>query len=319
MTDSRALLLMNLGTPANLSGDTVGAYLAEFLMDPAVVDVPWPLRWLLVHGLIVPSRKQRSAAAYKKIWTSRGSPLLCHSLDFLEELRSAVPRRNIQLAMRYGEPSLGRALREVGVGTPLDFAPLYPQHAPSSTGTAVQYVRRTLQQEKPRTVRLLKPFYNRPEFIRATAALFQEAVADFDFDFVLFSYHGLPKRQAKLHYEKHCHATTAALAKTLHLPADKVMTSFQSRLGPGWVHPFTDHMFQSLPRRGVRRLVVLCPSFVADCLETLEEIALRGRDLFTASGGAELRLVPALNASPQWVSGFQSILSDDSAWEVLES
>lgn len=325
---SSGILLVNLGTPASCSTADVRRYLNEFLMDPYVVDLPWPARRLLVSGVILPFRPKRSAEAYAKIWDAAGpgtgSPLVHYSANLASAVRarSGMP---CELAMRYGEPSLEDALerlRRQGVERLL-LAPLYPQFADSTCTTSEQAVRRlagdTMQ------IDVLPPFYDAPGYQDALAACVREHLPD-HWDHLLLSYHGLPERQitradptgshclaspdccstpSPAHatcYRHQCLRTSWLLAARLDLDASHYTVSFQSRLGRmPWLQPYTDQVLAELPGRGVRHLVVACPAFVADNLETLEEIGISGRRTFLDAGGESFTLVPCLNDRPDWV------------------
>jgi ferrochelatase len=331
------VLLINLGTPAAPRTGEVRRYLREFLSDPRVIDIAAPLRWLLVNAVIAPFRAPRSARAYAKIWSARGSPLLFNGLDLRDSLRErlGVP---VELAMRYGEPSIAaglEALARAGCER-LVLAPLYPQYASSSTGSSLEHAY-TRASEHWRTpgIDALLAFYDDPRFLDAVAAVGRPVLAEFRPDHVLFSYHGLPERHCartdlsgahclkrpdcceriveanRNCYRAQCFATTRGLCERLGLDERNSTTTFQSRLGrTPWIRPFTDEELVRLAQRGVKRLAVFCPSFVADCLETLEEIGLRARDDFRAAGGSELVLVPSLNSHPAWVEGLGAMLAE---------
>ncbi len=323
------VLLVNLGTPDAPRPAEVRRFLREFLGDPRVLDMPALARWLLLHLVILPLRPRASARAYAKIWTPRGSPLRVHG----EALRDAVakdlgPEYAVALGMRYGRPSLGEALArllEADVARILAL-PLFPHFSEAATGSAVVKLREELARQGAPPLELLPPFYAEPRFVAAVAQVARPRLAAFRADHVLFSYHGLPERQIRAAdssgrhclatarccdalvaanhrcYRAHCFATTRALAAALGLAPERHSTSFQSRLGrTPWIRPYTDELLPELARRGVRRLAVLCPSFVADCLETLEEIGLRARAQWQAFGGEDFELVPSLNAEPAWV------------------
>jgi ferrochelatase len=323
------VLLVNLGTPDAPRPAEVRRYLREFLGDPRVIDLPAPLRWLLLHLVILPRRPRASARAYAKIWTPRGSPLRVHG----EALRDAVardlgPEYEVVLGMRYGRPSLREAaerLVEADVARILAL-PLFPQWSEAASGSAEARLREELTRRGAPPVEVLPPFYAEPRFVAAVAQIARPRLAAFRADHVLFSYHGLPERQiraadaSRRHclarpgccdaivaanrrcYRAHCFATTRALAAALGLAPELHSTAFQSRLGgTPWILPHTDAVLPELAACGVRRLAVLCPSFVADCLETLEEIGLRAREQWRELGGEALELVPALNAEPAWV------------------
>jgi len=324
------VLLVNLGTPASPSPRDVRRYLREFLSDPLVIDIPALPRWLILHCFILPFRPRKSAEAYAKIWTPAGSPLLLHG----ERLRDGVARRlgeafAVELGMRYGAPSIRSAverLASAGVARWL-VLPLFPQYSGAATQSAVDKVREELRWagvDAP--VEILGAFYDHPGFIAAFAALARPHLDAFRADHVLFSYHGLPERQvlradpSGAHclasetccdrvgevnrdcYRAQCFATTRSLAAELGLGAEAHSLAFQSRLGrTPWIQPYTDRVLPELAARGVKRLAVVCPAFVADCLETLEEIAIRGREQWLELGGEDLALVPSLNAEPVWV------------------
>jgi ferrochelatase len=308
----------------------VRRYLREFLGDPRVLDMNPVARALLLNLVILPFRPRASAEAYAKIWTERGSPLRVHG----EELERALSERlgpswRVALAMRYGAPSLAdgmEALAAAGV-TRVVVLPLYPQYASSSTGSTLEAVyRRAAAREVVPALAVVPPFHDEPGFLDAFAAVAAPVVERERPDHVLVSFHGLPERQVRradptgAHclrtatccdapspanptcYRAACFATARALAARLALPDGKWSVAFQSRLGrTPWLRPYADHALVELARAGARRVAVLCPAFVADCLETLEEMGIRGRRSFLDAGGESLALVPSLNATPAWV------------------
>ena len=318
------LLLVNLGTPDAPDTGAVRRYLREFLSDPRVIDIHPLARAALLNFIILPFRSPKSAAAYRKIWTERGSPLLYHSQDLVNGVRAALPGWKVELGMRYGNPSIAAALGRLGPVDRLVVLPLYPQYASASTGSSLEEVFRVLSQSAVvPPVTSIEAFYDEPAFLDAFAAVGKAAAAGADH--VLFSFHGLPERQVKASdptgrhclasatccdriveanrncYRAQCYATTRGIAARLGLAADRHSVSFQSRLGrTPWIKPWTDEVLPELAKRGVKKLAVFCPAFVADCLETLEEIAIRGNEQFAALGGAELVLVPSLNSDPAW-------------------
>ncbi len=333
MTTS-AVLLVNLGSPASTSTPDVRRYLDEFLMDPYVLDVPTPLRALIVKGLILPTRPAKSGEAYAKIWTAEGSPLVVIS----ERTRAALEALTgtpVGLAMRYGEPSIEHGIDELLARTgdvdELVVVPLYPQYAMASTQTVEVAVERALRARNVR-FRFVPPFYHDPGYLDAVAARMRAALPA-DAQYVLFSYHGIPKRHLRKVDPTHAHclrsatccdtpsiahatcyrhqvfATTRALVERLGLEPGSYGTSFQSRLGTGWLQPFTDLELAALPKRGVTRLAVVCPSFVADCLETLEEIAMRGRATFLEAGGEAFTYLPCPNDDPDWIAALAQLCS----------
>jgi protoporphyrin/coproporphyrin ferrochelatase len=329
-TVKKGLLLVNLGTPEAPEPGPVRRYLREFLSDPRVLDIHPVGRWMLLNLVILPFRPARSAEAYQKVWMKEGSPLLVHG----RALASAVAGKlageyEVELAMRYGNPSLPdavRALRARGVSEFI-VLPLYPQEATSSSSSTRARIYEVLEAAwDVSPVKALPAFHDAPGFLDAFAAVARPVIAGARADHVLFSYHGLPERHMRKSdpsgqhclasagccdvltavnrncYRAQCFATTRALVERLGLPAGGYTTSFQSRLGrTPWVKPYTDLVLPELAQKGVRRLAVMCPAFVADCLETLEEIGLRAREQFLGCGGESLTLVPSLNAHPAWV------------------
>jgi ferrochelatase len=330
------VLLINLGTPSEPSTRAVRRYLREFLSDPRVIDIPTPLRWLLLNAIILPTRPRKSAAAYRKVWRDdEGSPLAHFSRLQEHALQVALPQHKVLLAMRYGEPSLAGALAQFARAGIDDIVvvPLYPQYASASTGSSLEKLFDLVapQVAVPR-LRVLPEFYDDSGFITAFAAVASPLLAEFKPDHVLLSYHGLPERQVKATdatgshclatadccdrivpanrrcYRAQCYATSRAIAARLGLA--NVSTSFQSRLGrTPWIKPYSDLVLRELAARGVKRLAVLCPSFVADCLETLEEVAIRGAEDFKAAGGERLLLVPSLNDHPRWIEALAHMVT----------
>lgn len=327
---SRGILLVNLGTPKSHEVVDVRRYLSQFLMDPYVLDVPWILRRIIVSCFILPFRPARSAAAYASIWEPEGSPLLLHSRALETSFANHFPFA-CALAMRYGEPSIENKLEELrdqGVRDLL-LVPLYPQHADSTRTTSIEAVQKWLSTNKNETddmrVRVLAPFFDRPGYINSLAAIIEEGLTH-QWDHLLLSYHGLPERHitradptgnhclqsdnccanpSPAHdtcYRHQSYRTAKLLAERLQIPDHRYSVSFQSRLGRlPWLTPYTDEVLQQLPSRGVKHLVIACPAFIADNLETLEEIGIRGRATFLAAGGTELTLIPCLNDNANWV------------------
>ncbi len=328
----QAILLVNLGSPASPRPVDVKPYLDEFLMDPYVIDVPTPLRALIVRGFILNTRPGKTGEAYEKIWTSEGSPLVAISqrTQVALEARMQLP---VGLAMRYAEPSIAHGIAELlqraGEIDELIVVPLYPHYAMASTTTVEVAVERALAGSHLRH-RFVSPFFDDPGYLDALTANMRANVPA-DTQYVLFSYHGIPKR----HLRKadptgtHClrspdccatpssaHATcyrhqiigtTEGVAQRLGLRSGEYGFAFQSRLGGGWLEPYTDKELVALPARGVKRLAVVCPSFVADCLETLEEIAMRGRESFLAAGGETFTCVPCLNDDAAWIDALAAL------------
>ncbi len=334
------LLLVNLGTPAGPHPGAVRPYLRQFLMDPRVLDVPFLKRWLLVHLLIAPFRGRSSALAYAKIWTDRGSPLLFHSLDLAAKVQERLGAATaVELGMRYGTPSIPaalRRLRERGAERIVVF-PLYPQYSSAATGSTLEEVFRCASAlwNVP-YLQVVPPFYDDPGFLAASAARARPHVSDPAVERVFFSFHGLPERHvrksdeggghclvrgdcceriggANRHcYRAQCYATARLLAARLGLPPEKWCVTFQSKLGRDpWIRPYTDEVLAAEARAGCRRAVIASPAFVADCLETLEELALRGAEIWRANGGESLDLVPCLNAGDDWAAAVIQIALGD--------
>ncbi|HEY5073630.1 MAG TPA: ferrochelatase [Pyrinomonadaceae bacterium] len=325
------VLLINLGTPDAPTPEAVGPYLREFLMDGFVIDVPKPLRWFLVNVMIVPRRKGQSARAYQKVQLPGGSPLRVYTRELAEQLaaRLATDGYVVEYAMRYGNPSIAASLAKLHSQdlARIIVLPLYPQYAESSFETAMVETKRVARQLGcVDRLSFFPPFYHRPEFINACARRVAEDNEKQTPEHIIFSFHSLPERHLKRldatgdhclvkptccdqisaanHncYRAQCMFTARAIAGELGLPEDAYTVSFQSRLGRAkWLGPTTEDVLRDLAGRGVRRIAVSCPSFVADCLETVEEMGIRGRQTFIDAGGEELRLIPSLNADPFWV------------------
>lgn len=335
MTDSTeterpvGVLLVNLGTPDAPTTPAVRRYLAEFLSDPRVVDIPAVARWLLLHGIILRVRPSQSAAAYRSIWTDAGSPLLVYSRALQEGVQQRLGDGYVvELAMRYGQPSLADAIERL-LAHDLErllILPLFPQYASATTGSVLERAFELLQQRHVVfPVETMGAFYDAPGFIDALATVTRETLAAHSPDFVLFSYHGLPERQVRKAesdtslcdmqapcpavgpgnrycYRAQCFATTRRVIERLGLDAERTGVSFQSRLGrTPWTRPYTDFELPELAKRGIKRLAIACPAFVSDCLETLEEIGIRAREQWLELGGEELFLVPGLNDHPVWM------------------
>lgn len=331
----QGILLMNLGSPDSTSVPDVRRYLREFLMDPRVIDAPYPVRFGVVHFSILPKRPHESAEAYRTIWTEEGSPLIVTSRRLKEALEHAISVP-IELAMRYQKPTVEDALEKLvtrGVDE-IILVPLFPHYAMSSYETAVERVRSAVRHRREKlTLKVLDPFYNHPAYIRALVDSAENFLTH-EIDHLLFSFHGLPERH--LHkadptgshclkvpncceipspahrtcYRAQCLATVRSFAAATDLPRERYSVAFQSRLGRDpWMQPYTDVELARLAQSGVKKLAVLCPAFVADCLETIEEIGIRGRDTFLNAGGQEFTLIPCLNDRGTWVEALAEMLS----------
>ncbi|MFZ3152936.1 ferrochelatase [Pseudomonas sp.] len=332
MTD-HALLLVNLGSPASTEVVDVRRYLNQFLMDPYVIDVPWPLRRLIV-SLILIKRPAASAHAYASIWWEDGSPLVVLSKRLHQAMQASWNHGPVELAMRYGEPSLQTVLTRLadqGIKQ-VTLAPLYPQFADSTTTTVIEEAKRVVrEQQLPIRFAILPPFYDQPEYLDALVDSAKPYLEQ-DFDHLLLSFHGLPERH--LHkldpsghclkgadccrtaapevlascYRAQCLRSAELFAQRMGLKPEQWSVAFQSRLGRAkWIEPYTEARLDELAKQGVKKLLVMCPAFVADCIETLEEIGDRGREQFVEAGGESLQLVPCLNDHPSWVGALKTL------------
>jgi ferrochelatase len=324
---ARGLLLINLGTPSSTRFSDVGRYLLRFLMDRRVIDLPALLRFLLVCCVIVPFRTRKSAKAYELIWTSKGSPLLYLSQNLRAKLQSQVGSAcSVALAMRYSQPSIQLALEQLADCTSITVLPLYPQYSSAATGSPIEELLYLVKhKEVIPSLNLITQFYEHPSYIRAQAHLIKPFLHEKSH--LLLSYHGIPQRQIEKAgcrnacstpcqkpasgsscYRAQCFQTSRLVAQELGLGASQYTTAFQSRLGAiPWVKPYTDEVLVSLADGGVQHLVVACPSFVTDCLETLEEIGIRAKEQWLDLGGSELTLVPCLNDHPVWIEALLDI------------
>lgn len=328
---TRAVLLVNLGSPASTAVPDVRRYLREFLGDERVIDIkPRWAAWLLVNGIIAPTRAPKSAKAYEEIWQPEGSPLVITSRSVQRNLAQSLgPETPVFLAMRYGEPSIPSVLQAIAAAgiEELLLIPQYPHYAMSSWETVVVKVYEDAKTHAPRTrIDCVQPFYQDADYIEALHEVSRPHLDKNPHDHVLFSYHGIPERHlrkgdaSKAHctiaadccntcsaahamcYKAQCVKTTQAFVKRAGIPDGKWSISFQSRLaGEPWLSPYTDHEFERLPKEGKKRLVVFTPAFVADCLETLEEIEGEGKEQFLHAGGEAFHHVPCLNDSPAYV------------------
>ncbi|MBI4412361.1 MAG: ferrochelatase [Deltaproteobacteria bacterium] len=309
------VLLINLGTPDEPTVPAVRRYLKEFLSDPYVIDINPLARWLLVNCVISPFRAPKSTLAYRKVWTDRGSPLLFYTVDLTKKVAEKLGNGFVvEMAMRYGRPSIEEGMKKLiqkGVSE-IRVLPLYPQYASSSTGSTIDEVNRLAKKMNSPPFKILPAFYNHPGFVKSFAEIGMPILNDLKPHHVLFSFHGLPERHILKGdpYRDHSFHTAHAIAKVLGLKPDEYSVSFQSRLGrTPWIKPYTDLILVELAQKGKKKVAVFCPSFVADCLETLEEIGIRGRESFLAAGGEKLELIPSLNTHPMWVEAVCGLVS----------
>ena len=325
----KGVLLVNLGSPESPTPKDVKPYLDEFLMDKYVIDVPYLLRALLVRGIILRKRPEKSAEAYAKIWTKEGSPLIVLSKKMHEKVEKLVDIP-VALSMRYGSMTILKGLQELhnkGV-TEVMLLPLYPQHAMASTTTILVLAEELRAKHFPNMKFTTVPaFYNKPGYIQALANSMKKHLEGFEYDHLLFSYHGIPERHirktdvTKSHckidgsccntpspahefcYRHQCYETTKQVVKLLGIPEGKYSQTFQSRLaGDKWLTPYTDVEINKMPEKGIKKLAVVTPAFVADCLETLEEIAMEANHQFKEHGGEEFLAIPCMNDEDEWCS-----------------
>jgi len=331
---SQGVLLVNLGSPDSPSVPDVRRYLREFLMDGRVLDVNWFARFCIVNFAILPSRPKQSAHAYQSIWTAAGSPLVVISRNVQTKLQQKVSVP-VELAMRYQNPSIPQAvqkLKERGC-TDVLLIPLFPHFAMSSYETAVERVKEVARKLAPgMNITVQPPYYDQPDYIAALTASAQPLLAQ-GYDHLLFSFHGIPERHLRkadptgthcmqsetccqttspAHltcYRAQCFKTMEGFVKQAAVPQGKYSVAFQSRLGrEPWLKPYTDLELPKIAARGVNRLLVICPSFVSDCLETLEEIGMRGRETFLSAGGKEFHLIPCMNEHPLWLEALEKMV-----------
>ena len=322
----KGILLINLGSPRSTAVEDVKEYLDEFLMDEKVIDYRWIFRALLVQGIILKTRPAKSAEAYKTVWTDEGSPLIV----ITEKIRKKLQKRidvPVEIGMRYAEPSIETGIRnlvEKGI-TEIVLFPLYPQYAMSTTETVIEKAEEIRKKKFPGVrINYVQPFYNRDLYTDCLAESIREKLPE-DFDALLFSYHGVPERHIyktdptktcnmndccykdknpshSFCYRHQCFNTTDRVIRKLELSKDKVIVSFQSRLGKDkWIEPYTDHTLETIPQKGIKNLAIVCPAFVSDCLETLEEISVEGKEQFLEAGGEKFTYIPCLNDENRWI------------------
>lgn len=314
------VLLINLGTPEAPTARALRPYLKEFLSDRRVVEIPRPIWWLILNGIILNTRPRKSAEKYASIWTPAGSPLKVHTEALARLLGEELDRRSVHplvvdYAMRYGRPDVAGALARLKAQgcDRLLILPLYPQYAASSAGTALDAVYRTLLRSRDQPeLRTLRHYHDDPGYIASLRRSVETYWAEHGRgDVLLMSFHGVPRRSLDLGDPYHCEClkTGRLLAEALGLAPQAYRITFQSRFGRAeWLKPYTSQVLEELGRQGVRRVDTLCPGFAADCLETLEEIALEGKAGFLSAGGGEYHYIPALNTRPDWVSALADIV-----------
>lgn len=338
----KGVLLVNLGSPDSTKTEDVKKYLDEFLMDSRVIDIPKLLRTFVVRGIILNTRPKKSAEAYKKIWWKEGSPLIVLSERFHNKLQEKISIP-VALAMRYGSMSIEKGMQELadkGVDDVL-VIPLYPQFAMSTTETVSVKVEEVQKEKFPEMkLDILPPFYKDTGYVQVLSNSIKESLKKQVYDHILFSYHGIPvshikkrdvtKSHCKLDksccntdspahefcYRHQCLAVTDLVAKELGLKEGTYSSSFQSRLGMDpWMLPFTDKIIEKYAKEGVKNLAVVTPAFVSDCLETLEEIAMEGKEIFQEAGGEDLIAIPCLNDRDEWV---EEMINWIEKWRIVD-
>lgn len=338
MSTNTGILLINLGSPDSTSIKDVKTYLDEFLMDERVIDIPWLLRALVVKGIILNTRPPKSAEAYEKIWTTEGSPLIVTTEKLTNKVSQMIDYPT-GMAMRYGNPSIKDSIQKMKNENPeiskLIIVPLYPHYAMSSFETVVEKVKEVVQADFPEIhLEFTGSFYNDERYIK----ILSESIAPYlkqDYDHILFSYHGLPVRHLKKSdiTSKHCYkvdnccyvnseahrfcykhqvlTTSDLVAGKLGIPGEKYSVAFQSRLGKDeWIKPETDGTVASLPSKGIKRLLIVCPAFVSDCLETIEEIGMGVNETFMENGGEEFTMIPCLNDNTEFAEFLSEIINE---------
>ena len=337
LKDNQAVLLVNLGSPKELSKKSVRQYLKVFLSDDYVVDLPKFFQQLILRAFILPFRPKKTLHAYKQIWTKNGSPLIISTQKMAKKLADKT-KWKVEIAMRYEEPSIENALinlKDQGCEK-LFVVPLYPHNAMATTLTTEVEVRKIADNIiKNIEIVFIKPFYNNKKYINALKKSIEPFIEEESYDKVIFSYHGIPKRQARKTdltgnhcfssvdccekecpgsedcYRAHTVQATNKVVKELGLKNEEWEIAYQSRIGPGWLTPFTDKRLAEMPDQGIKSVAILCPSFVSDCLETLEEIDIRGRDTFINAGGENMTYIPCLNESENTIDLLESLVLEN--------
>jgi ferrochelatase len=329
----KAVLLINLGSPDHCDNKSVRAYLREFLNDPRVIDLPGIWRWLLVNVFIIPLRYKKTAQAYQKIWGGSGSPLISISKKVKAALSAELgPGYQVEIGMRYGHPSIPQAFEKMKDCDEIIVLPLFPQYSSAATGSAIEQLLlcASKQWNIPQVI-VKRDFYNDEGFVHAFAEIIKQRLSDKKIDKLIFSYHGLPQRhivksqcnatcdlvhacpavmdENRFCYRAQCYETSRSIAQVLGLTPDQYMVSFQSRLGrTPWIKPYTDLMLPELAQQGIKNIAMVSPSFVADCLETLEEINLRLREQWKSLGGNQFIFIPCVNDHSLWIKGLVNMV-----------
>ncbi len=332
MAINTAVLLINLGTPDRPTRVAVGKFLSEFLGDGRILDLPYIFRKLLVNLVIVPFRAGKSAKMYRKVWSENGSPILYNTQRLADKLQQkSTDKCEVFMAMRYGRPSLDAVLSEIEQRKfgRLIIVPLFPHYASATSGTIIEKTLRLINRwDFIPGIKIISGFYKDPLFIKAWTEKIRKANFD-EYDHILFSYHGLPERHVeRTHqnrpcselnctfeinagnqgcYRAQCYEHTRIIAGALKLPDDKYTVCFQSRFGKRWLSPFTEDLTLQKAKSGIKKLMIVPMSFVADCLETIVEIDMEYRELFIANDGEKFKMVESLNADDLWVESLKSM------------
>jgi protoporphyrin/coproporphyrin ferrochelatase len=324
-TPTVGVLITNLGTPEAATAKALRPYLKQFLWDPRVVEVPRPLWWLILNGIILRVRPRRSAHAYQEVWTDRGSPLMYHTHDQAQALQQALRAKYgdsvmVAFAMRYGQPSIDTALESLlssGVRK-LIVLPLYPQYSAATTGSTFDAIAHNFTSRRwlP-DLRFISHYHDHPVFISAIAERIRQHWHQFGrADKLILSYHGMPQRYLEQGdpYHCECHKTTRLIAEQLGLESSDYLTTFQSRFGrEPWLQPYTDDTLKSLPKQGVKSVQIICPGFSSDCLETIEEIGGENREYFLESGGERYEYIPCLNSDADHIHLMQTLVTEQAS------
>jgi ferrochelatase len=307
------VLLTNIGTPQAPTPIAVRNYLKKFLSDPRVVECPRIVWWPILYGIILPFRSKSSARLYQQIWTKEGSPLLLHSQKIAAKLQTYL-QIPVELGMQYSKPSIPSALKKLQANkvSRIIVLPLYPQYSATTTASTFDRIAATLKKWRQLPeINMINDYSSEPHYIKAICHSIQKAWAVQGKNYLLFSFHGIPKRyiNAGDPYSERCHHTAHLIADALQLQSTEWSVAFQSRLGRAkWLTPYTNELLQSLPQQGIKNLHVVCPGFAADCLETLEEIAIRGKEQFLKAGGKSFYYIPALNDSDEHIAALAEII-----------
>lgn len=321
------ILLSNLGTPDAPTEEALRPYLDEFLMDKEVIAAPYPIRWMIVKLFILPKRPKESAHAYKSVWTDEGSPLMVYTIKQVEKLKRLMPDADIDFCMRYANPGMDQAVDKI-INENYEqilFFPLYPQYATATTRSSINQLKKLLKEQSFQgDLCCIEDFCDDEGFINSLADNIKKTMSENNSEHLIMSYHGVPQSMIKKNdpsgkclssgccdkykdnhpkcYRAQCFASSKALQKKLGLSDDQVSVSFQSRLGPTeWLRPYTDETIERLAKEGKKRVSIASPAFVADCIETLEELAIQGDESFQENGGDKLSLVPAVNDKDDFV------------------